>query len=68
MFDEDYESKDILNSFEPYYELTTIENTTDPNQFYNLKPEIEKGYIVWEFEIDSLCNGLFKFARVLNIQ
>ncbi|MEY8860189.1 type I restriction endonuclease subunit R, partial [Tenacibaculum singaporense] len=37
------DTDDILASFQPYYELTTIESNTDPNQLYDLKSEIEKG-------------------------
>ena len=36
------EADEILNSFQPYYELTTIESSTDPNHLYDLKSEIEK--------------------------
>ncbi|WP_275315259.1 type I restriction endonuclease subunit R [Tenacibaculum bernardetii] len=62
------ETEDILNSFQPYYELTTIQNTTDPNQLYDLKSEIEKGQIIWESEIDNFCNVFFKSARALNVK
>ena len=60
------DTEDILTSFQPYYELTTIESTTDPNQLYDLKTEIEKGQIIWESEIDSFCNVYFKSAKALS--
>ncbi len=62
------ETEDILNSFQPYYELTTVENTTDPNQLYDLKSEIEKGQIIWDSEVDSFCNVFFKSTKVLSVK
>jgi len=62
------DTEEILNSFQPYYELTTVEGTTDPNQLYDLKAEIEKGQIIWESEIDNFCNVFFKSSRALNVK
>ena len=62
------DTEDILNSFQPYYELTTIEDTTDPNQLYDLKTEIEKGQVIWESEIDNFCNVFFKSAKALSVK
>ncbi|MDD3687224.1 MAG: type I restriction endonuclease subunit R, partial [Bacteroidales bacterium] len=62
------ETEDILNSFQPYYELTTIEETTDPNHLYNLKTEIEKPHIIWQSEIDNFCNVYFKSTKSLSVK
>lgn len=62
------ETEDILNSFQPYYELTTIEETTDPNHLYNLKTEIEKPHIIWQSEIDNFCNVYFKSTKSLTVK
>ncbi|GGF79017.1 type I restriction endonuclease subunit R [Wenyingzhuangia marina] len=62
------DTEDILSSFQPYYELTTVESTTDPNQLYDLKAEIEKGQIIWESEIDSFCNVFFKSSKALSVK
>ncbi|QXP72120.1 type I restriction endonuclease subunit R [Polaribacter sp. R2A056_3_33] len=62
------DTEDVLNSFQPYYELTTIQEATDPNQLYDLKTEIEKGQIIWESEIDNFCNIFFKSSRALNVK
>ncbi|CAA0260750.1 type I restriction endonuclease subunit R [Tenacibaculum maritimum] len=62
------DTEDILNSFQPYYELTTVENTTDPNHLYDLKSEIEKGQIIWDSEVDSFCNVFFKSAKALSVK
>lgn len=61
------ETEEILNSFQPYYELTTVETTTDPNHLYDLQNEINKAHIVWDTEIDNFCNVYFKSARALSV-
>lgn len=54
------DAEEITNAFQPYYELTTVENTTDPNHLYDLKHEIEKAQVIWESEVNSFCNIFFK--------
>src|SRR5690554_2144403 len=60
------DTEEILESFQPYYELTTIENNTDPNHLYDLKGEIEKAQIIWTTEIDNFCNIFFRSATMLS--
>lgn len=60
------EAEDILNSFQPYYELTTVEEVSDPNHLYDLKTEIEKAQVIWQSEIDNFCNVFFKSAKLLS--
>ncbi len=61
------ETEDILASFQPYYELTTVAETTDPNHLYDLKHEIEKSHVIWQTEIDNFCNVFFKSRRALTV-
>lgn len=61
------ETNDILNSFQPYYELTTVENTTDPNRLYDLEGEIRKAQIIWDTEVDNFCNVYFKSAKIISV-
>ena len=61
------DTEDILNSFQPYYELTSIKENSDPNYLYDLKGEIEKANIVWETEINNFCNVYFKSAKSLSV-
>ena len=61
------ETEDILNSFQPYYELTTVAETTDPNHLYDLKGEIEKAQIIWQSEVDNFCNVFFKSSKALSV-
>ena len=61
------ETEIILESFQPYYELTTVSKNTDPNHLYDLKTEIEKAQVVWQTEIDNFCNVFYKSARALSV-
>ncbi|BAX80837.1 type I restriction endonuclease subunit R [Labilibaculum antarcticum] len=62
------ETETILESFQPYFELTNVKETTDPNHLYDLKGEIEKAQIIWQTEIDNFCNVFFKSAKVLSVK
>ncbi len=62
------EAEDVLASFQPYYELTSIESNTDPNHLFDLKSEIEKAHIIWQTEIDNFCNVFFKSAITLSVK
>jgi type I restriction enzyme R subunit len=61
------DTDDILNSFQPYYELTSIKENSDPNYLYDLKGEIEKANVIWESEINNFCNVFFKSAKSLSV-
>jgi type I restriction enzyme R subunit len=39
------DTQDILDSFQPYYELTSITENSDPNHLYDLKAELEKANV-----------------------
>ncbi len=43
----------ILQSFQPYYELTTVEESTDPNLLYDLKAKLDARQVYWQPEIDN---------------
>jgi type I restriction enzyme R subunit len=61
------ETDDIINSFQPYYELTSIKENSNPNYLYDLKSEIEKSNIIWESEIINFCNVFFKSTKTLSV-
>jgi len=54
------DTQEILDSFQPYYEQTTLTESTDPNQLYDLKAKLEAMQIFWQSEIDAFCNVFFK--------
>jgi type I restriction enzyme R subunit len=60
------DTTEILASFQPYYELTTIDENSDPNHLYDLKSEIEKAQVIWGTEIDNFCNVFFKSSKALS--
>jgi type I restriction enzyme R subunit len=62
------DTEEIKESFQPYYELTTVQTTTDPNHLYDLKAEMEKAQIMWQTEIDNFCNIYFKSAKVMSVK
>jgi type I restriction enzyme R subunit len=62
------EAEDIRESFQPYYEMTTVEEITDPNYLYELKWEIEKARIIWDSEVDNFCNVFFKSPKKLTVR
>ena len=62
------DTEDILNSFQPYYELTTVQEVSDPNHLYDLKTEIEKAQIIWQTEVDNFCNIFYKSAKLLSVK
>jgi len=53
------ESDDILKSFQPYYELTALEEPSDPNRLYDLKREIEQVQVIWQSEVDNFCREYY---------
>ena len=60
------ETQDILDSFQPYYELTSIRENSDPNHLYDLKSELEKANVIWESEVNNFCNIFFKSSKSLS--
>ncbi|RNI22654.1 type I restriction endonuclease subunit R [Rufibacter latericius] len=60
------EQEDILNSFQPYYELTTVEQPTDPNLLSDLMYKIHSAQIIWKSEIDMFCEAYFKSKDRVN--
>ncbi len=61
-------TEDIKDSFQPYYEMTTVESTTNPNHLYDLKTVIEKAQIIWQSEIDNFCNVFFKSLKTMSVK
>ncbi|MCZ2477683.1 type I restriction endonuclease subunit R [Aquirufa antheringensis] len=61
------ETDEILESFQPYYELTSIQENSDPNYLYDLKAEIDKAQVIWESEVNNFCNLYFKSAKSLTV-
>lgn len=54
------EREDILKSFQPYYELTTMNETTDPNHLYDLKNKLDASGVYHQSEVDSFAQVFYK--------
>jgi type I restriction enzyme R subunit len=60
------DTAEILESFQPYYELTTVQENTDPNHLYDLKSTIEQAQVIWQTEVDNFCLAYFKSGKTLS--
>ena len=50
----------IIDSFQPYYELTTMAETTDPNHLYDLKTKLDAASIYYQSEVDAFAKVFYK--------
>ena len=57
------ETEEILHSFQPYYELTTVMEVSNPNQLFDLKHKIEEYQIILQSEVESFCKVFFKSSQ-----
>lgn len=53
------EPSEILEAFQPYYENTSLEDTTDPNHLYDLKNSLVDSQVFWESEVESFSKVFF---------
>ncbi|WKV12190.1 type I restriction endonuclease subunit R [Marivirga harenae] len=60
------EEESIKESFQPFYELTTVEESTDPDHLYDLKNQLESSQILWQSEIDNFASTYFKAGAELS--
>jgi type I restriction enzyme R subunit len=49
------DSDEIQRSFQPYYEETTVAETADPQQLYDLAHKLEATQIYWQSEVEAFC-------------
>lgn len=50
----------IIDSFQPYYELTTMAETTDPNHLYDLKGMMDVANVYYQSEVDAFAKVFYK--------
>ena len=58
------EEEDIKEAFQPFYQQTTISETTDPNRLYDLKNQIESKHIIWQSEVDNFNKEYFSKTKL----
>ena len=56
----------ILDSFQPYYEITSVTEETDINHLYDLKARLDEFQVYWTQEIEAFANIYFNPATKLN--
>ncbi|MFO0795199.1 MAG: type I restriction endonuclease [Candidatus Brocadiaceae bacterium] len=50
----------IIDSFQPYYELTAMTETTDPNRLYDLKGKTDAAHVYYQSEVDAFARVFYK--------
>lgn len=50
----------IFQSFQPYYELTTLKENTDPNHLYDLKGRLDAAQVYHWSEVNAFAEVFFK--------
>ncbi len=56
----------ILDSFQPYYEVTSVTEETDINHLYDLKARLDEFQVYWVQEIEAFANVYFNPATKMN--
>ncbi len=56
----------ILDSFQPYYEITSVTEETDINHLYDLKARLDEFQVYWTQEIELFANVYFDPKTKLN--
>jgi len=60
------ERQTILDSFQPYYEITSVTEETDINHLYDLKARLDLFQVYWGQEIEAFAQVYFNPATKLN--
>ena len=47
-------------AFQPYYESTTVAESADPQQLYDLQHELDAAQVFWTSEVEAFCKVFFK--------
>ncbi len=55
----------IIDSFQPYYECTTLTETTDPNHLYSVKAKLDGANVYYQPEVDSFAKIFYKSGKNL---
>lgn len=56
----------ILDSFQPYYEITTVKEEVEINHLYDLKNRLDQFQVYWENEIEEFSQVYFNPKTKLN--
>jgi type I restriction enzyme R subunit len=53
------DTEEIQRSFQPYYQSTTVAETADPQQLYDLAHKLESAQVFWRSEVEAFCKVFF---------
>lgn len=56
----------ILDSFQPYYEITAVTKETDVNHLYDLKARLDEFKVYWTEEVEAFANVYFDPKTKMN--
>ncbi|WP_306061336.1 type I restriction endonuclease subunit R [Natronococcus wangiae] len=59
VLDFENDKEDIYDAFQPYYEKTTVEETSDPQHIYQLESELNAFQIYTQQEVDRFAEAFF---------
>lgn len=59
VLDFENDREDIYDAFQPFYERTTVDETTDPQHIYQLESELDAFQIYTQQEIDRFAEAFF---------
>mgnify|MGYP000112016088 CR=1 FL=1 len=59
VLDFENDREDIYDAFQPYYEKTTVEETTDPQHIYQLESELNSFRIYSQQQVDQFAEAFF---------
>lgn len=54
------EAEEIVQSFQPYYEQTTVAKKADPQQLYTIQLKLNAAQVYYQSEVESFCKVFFK--------
>ena len=52
-------TEEIERSFQPYYDQTTVADTADPQQLYELQHRLEATQVFWSTEVEAFCKYFY---------
>jgi len=53
------DTAEIERSFQPYYEQTTVADSADPQQLYELQHRLEATQVFWSTEVEAFCKYFY---------
>ncbi|MFP8957636.1 type I restriction endonuclease subunit R [Natrialbaceae archaeon A-CW3] len=59
VLDFENDREDIYDAFQPYYEKTTVDETTDPQHIYQLESDLNAFQIYTQQEVDKFAEAFF---------